>query len=213
MFIPKNYREEDFKKILAFICQNEFATLVLYDGEKPVASHLLMEAVEEDGAVAIYGHMSRGNPLWKTLDSNREALVIFQGAHTYVSATWYDHVNVPTWNYVSVHAYGKPALVTDHDEVYALLSRLVKRHENDSFYRMETLPQDFVEKEMKGVAAFKMEVERLEAAFKLSQNRNDADHQNIVIQLERRGDELSEGVASAMRANRPFFLDESTSPD
>lgn len=202
MFIPKHYREEDIKTILAFLRENEFATLVTYDGEKPVASHLLMEVVEEDGDVTIFGHMSRANPLWKLLDPNREALVIFQGPHTYISATWYNHVNVPTWNYVSVHAYGQPELVTDHDEVYALLSRLVKRHEGATEYRMERLPQDFVEKEMKGVVAFKVDVTRLEAAYKLSQNRNDEDYQNIIIELERRGDDLSAGVAEAMRQNR-----------
>ena len=202
MFIPKYYREEDAQKILAFLRENEFATLVVNDGERPVASHLLMEVVEEDGNITIFGHMSRANPMWKLLDPNREALVIFQGPHTYISATWYNHVNVPTWNYVSVHAYGRPELVTEHDEVYALLSRLVKRHEGATEYRMERLPQDFVEKEMKGVVAFKVDVTRLEAAYKLSQNRNDEDYQNIIIELERRGDDLSAGVAEAMRQNR-----------
>ena len=202
MFIPKLYREDDAQKILAFMRENEFATLVTYDGEKPVAGHLLVEVTETDGNVVIYGHMSQVNPLWKTFDPAKEALLIFQGPHTYISATWYNHVNVPTWNYVSVHAYGKPELVTDHDEVYALLSRLVKRHEGASDYRMESLPQDFVEKEMKGVAAFKLDVTRLEAAYKLSQNRNDEDYRNIVIQLEARGDELSDGVAKIMRQRR-----------
>ena len=204
MYSPKLYREEDRQKILEFIRQNEFATLVLFDGEKPVASHLLVEVVEDGERVNIYSHMSRANPLWKLFESNHEALVIFQGPHTYISATWYDHVNVPTWNYISVHAYGRPSLVTDHDEMYALLSRLVERHEADHTYRMETLPQDFVEKEMKGIAAFKVEVVRLEAAFKLSQNRNDTDYQNIIIELEKRADELSAQVAQAMRKNRPL---------
>ena len=204
MYSPKLYREEDRRKILEFIRQNEFATLVLFDGEKPVASHLLVEVVEDGERVDIYSHMSRANPLWKLFESNREVLVIFQGPHTYISATWYDHVNVPTWNYIGVHAYGRPSLVTNHDEMYALLSRLVERHEADHTYRMETLPQDFVEKEMKGIAAFKIEVTRLEAAFKLSQNRNDTDYQNIIIELEKRADELSMQVAQAMRKNRPL---------
>lgn len=204
MYSPKLYREEDRRKILEFIRQNEFATLVLFDGEKPVASHLLVEVVEDGERVNIYSHMSRANPLWKLFESDREMLVIFQGPHTYISATWYDHVNVPTWNYISVHAYGRPSLVIDHDEMYALLSRLVERHEADHTYRMETLPQDFVEKEMKGIAAFKIEVTRMEAAFKLSQNRNDTDYQNIIIELEKRADELSAQVAQAMRKNRPL---------
>jgi transcriptional regulator len=206
MYSPKLYREEDRQKILEFIRQNDFATLVLFDGEKPVASHLMLEVIEDGEQVNIYSHMSRANPLWKLFESNRAALVIFQGPHTYISATWYDHVNVPTWNYISVHAYGHPSLVTDHDEMCRLFSRLVERHESHSEYRVETLPQDFVEKEMKGIAAFKIEVARLEAAFKLSQNRNDTDHQNIVIELEKRADELSAQVAQAMRKKRKISI-------
>jgi len=202
MYIPKNYREDDFQKILAFMRGNEFAALVVNDGEKPVASHLLVEVTEEDGQIVIVSHMSHANPLWKLLDPQRETLVMFLGPHAYISATWYNHVNVPTWNYISVHAYGKPELITEHDEVYALLSRLVKRHEGATDYRMESLPQDYVEKEMKGVAAFKVNVTRLEAAYKLSQNRNDEDYRNIIIELERRGGDLSAGVAAAMRQNR-----------
>ena len=204
MYSPKYYRQEERQKILEFIRQNEFATLVLYDEGKPVASHLLVEVSEEGEQVTIYSHMSKANPLWKLFETNGEVLLIFQGPHTYISPTWYNHVNVPTWNYISMHAYGSPSLVTGHDEMYALLSRLVGRHEAYSDYRLETLPQDFVEKEMKGIVAFKVEVTRLEAAFKLSQNRDDEDHQNIIIELEKRTDKPSHQVAQAMRRNRPL---------
>src|SRR6266511_2313916 len=103
----------------------------MYDGEKPIASHLPLEISEDkhDGLI-LYGHMSRANPQWKTF-SDSEALVIFQGAHTYISPRWYNHVNVPTWNYMNVHVYGKPRLV-EGDELYALMSRLVQRHEAQS---------------------------------------------------------------------------------
>ena len=203
MYIPKLYREEDRSKILEFLRQNEFATLVTFDGEKPVASHLLVEVIEDGERTLINGHMSRANELWKTFERNPEVLLIFQGLYTYVSPTWYNHVNVPTWNYQSVHIYGKPRIISDHDELYELLSKLVKRHEGDSGYRMESLPQDFVEKEMKGVVAFQVEATRIEANFKLSQNRNDEDYQNIIVQLEKRADEMSHGVAQAMKRQRP----------
>jgi transcriptional regulator len=156
MYTPKLYREEDRAKILGFLQQNEVATLVCYDGEKPVASHLLTEVIEDGQKLFINGHMSRVNLLWKTFENNPEVLVIFQGAHTYISPTWYNHVNVPTWNYQSVHVYGKPRVITDRDDAYSLLKRLIDRHERDSHYRMETLPQDFVEKEMKGLSVFRL---------------------------------------------------------
>lgn len=204
MYIPKLYREEDRVKILEFIQQNDFATLVTYDGEKPVASHLLMGILEEDETLFVNGHMSRANPHWKTFENNPEVLVIFQGAHTYISPTWYNHVNVPTWNYQSVHVYGKPRIIIDYDEAYELLNLLIDRYESTSHYRLESLPKDFVEKEINGIVAFQIEVTRIEANYKLSQNRKDEDYANIIKQLDKRTDDLSHDVAEAMRQNRSY---------
>ena len=202
MYISKLYREENREKILEFLHQHDFATLVSYDGKRPVASHLLVEVIEEGEKLFVNGHMSRANTLWKTFENNAEVLVIFHGAHTYISPTWYNHVNVPTWNYQSVHVYGKPRIM-DHEEAYSVLKRLIDRYEKNSHYSMETLPQDFVEKEMKGIVAFEIEVERIDANYKLSQNRSDEDYQSIVTHLEERTDELSHGVAEAMKRQRP----------
>jgi transcriptional regulator len=205
MYIHKLYREENREKILEFLRQNEFATLVAFDGEKPVAGHLLMEIAEDGENLFVNGHMSKANSLWKTFEKNSEVLVIFQGPHTYISPTWYNHVNVPTWNYQSVHVYGKPRLITEHHEAYGLLKRLIDRHEADSHYRLETLPQDFVLKEMKGIVAFQIEVTRMEANYKLSQNRDEENYRSVVSHLEERKDELSQGVAEAMRQNRALI--------
>ena len=203
MYIHKLNREENREKILEFLRQNEFATLVTYDGEKPVASHLLMEIVEDEENLFVNGHMSRANSLWKTFEKNIEVLVIFQGPHTYISPTWYNHINVPTWNYQSVHVYGRPRLITEHGEAYGLLKRLIDRHEANSDYRLEGLPKDFVEQEIKGIVAFQIEVTRMEANYKLSQNRDDENYRSIVAHLEERTDDLSQGAAQAMRKNRP----------
>ena len=202
MYISKLYREEDREKILEFLRQNEFAILVAHDGEKLTASHLMMAVLEEGERLFINGHMSKANSHWKTFEKHPEVLVIFHGAHTYISPTWYNHVNVPTWNYQSIHVYGKPRLITDYDEAYSILKRLVDRYESNSHYKLETLPQDFVEKEIKGIMAFQIEVTRVEANYKLSQNRKDEDHANIITQLEERTDDLSHKVAEAMRQNR-----------
>lgn len=201
MYISKLYREEDRAKIVEFLKNNEFATLVTYDGEKPTASHLLMEVVEEGEKILVNGHMSRANPLWKTFAGNSEVLIIFQGPHTYISPTWYNHVNVPTWNYQAVHLYGHPRIV-DGEEYHAMLSRLIRRHENATNYRMESLPQDFVEKQMNGTVGFQVRVTQIEANYKLSQNRDDQDYHNIIERLNERGDEMSRQVAEAMEKQR-----------
>lgn len=202
MYISKLYREEDRAKIFEFLRQNEFATLVTHDGDKPIASHLLFEVTEEGESLFLNGHMSRANLLWKTFEMNSEVLVIFQGPHTYISPTWYNHVNVPTWNYQAVHVYGIPRIV-EGEEYHAMLSRLIARHEGNTSYRLEGLPQDFVEKQMNGTVGFQIKATRIEANYKLSQNRDDEDYHNIIGQLHRRDDEMSHGVAKAMEENRP----------
>ena len=201
MYIPKLYREEDREKILEFLKQNNFPALVTYDGEKPIATHLPVEVLEnENGSLTILGHMSRANPQWRSF-GEQEVLLIFQGAHTYISPRWYDHVNVPTWNYMMVHVYGKIRLV-EGEELHSLLSRLVKNHEEPTAYSLEALPQDFVQKEMNGVVGFAVDVTRVDSGYKLSQNRNDEDHENIIRELKGRGDENSAAVAKSMRTMR-----------
>lgn len=205
MYLPKRYKEEDRERILDFMKGNGFPALVSRDGEKLVATHLPVEIVEtEDGGVRIYGHMSRANPQWKSF-GGQEVLLIFQGAHTYVSPRWYNHVNVPTWNYMTVHVYGTPRMV-EGEELHALLSQLVKKHEVNTGYSLEGLPQDFVEKEMNGVAGFTLDVTRMDAAWKLSQNRDDESYSNIVIELEKRGDDASAEIAKEMREKRTVSL-------
>jgi transcriptional regulator len=201
MYIPKLYREEEREGILEFLRQNNFPALVTYDGERSVATHMPVEVIEdENGGLTIYSHMSRANSQWKTF-GEQEVLLIFQGAHTYISPRWYNHINVPTWNYMIVHLYGKVRVI-EGDELYSLLSRLVKNHEAHSSYRLEDLPQDFVQKEMKGVFGLAVDITRVDAGYKLSQNRNHEDHGNIIRELSGRGDENSAAVAKAMRENR-----------
>lgn len=83
-----------------------------------------------------------------------------------------------------------------------MLSRLIARHEGGTSYRMDSLPQDFVETQMNGTVGFQVEVTRIEANYKLSQNRNDEDYSNIIERLNRREDEMSHAVAEAMKQQR-----------
>lgn len=201
MYIPHLYRQEDHSRILEFLQQNNFAALVSFDGERPVATHSPVEVVETEAGLNIYGHFARANPQWKTLN-DQEVLFVFQGPHTYISPRWYNHVNVPTWNYKIIHVYARLRELQG-DDLYALLGRLVKKHEANSSYRLEGLPPDFVQKEMKAVFGFAAQVTRIDAGYKLSQNRNDEDHANIIAQLEKRTDEDSREIARSMREQRP----------
>ena len=203
MYISHYYRQEDLKKIADFIREHDFATLVLSQDGLPVASHLLMEfETTPDGIWLVNGHMARANKLWRAFDSGKEVLLIFGGPISYISPTWYKQLNVPTWNYIAVHLYGAPRIIDGGSELQDILARLIKRYETKSDYRMETLPPDFREKEMRGAVGFQVKVTRVEANFKLSQNRNDEDHANVIHQLEARGDEQSVAIANEMKKNR-----------
>lgn len=207
MYIPKLYQVTDEAVISKFIQQNSFATLVSCDQQMPVATHLPLEFVQSaNGEKFLHGHMSRANKHWHTFNSENDVLAIFSGPHTYVSARWYQQVNVPTWNYMVVHAYGKPRLITDHDELYAMLKQLVDRYEahavTDKPYKLETLPPDYVEREMRGIVGFEIKINRLEAKFKLSQNRQQQDYDNVIVELQKSDDGNALAAAQVMAENR-----------
>lgn len=193
MFIPKYYREEDRQKLLAFLKKNNFAALVTFDGEKPIATHTPVEVVETENGWTIYGHISRANGQKKTF-GDHEALLIFQGAHTYISARWYTEVDVPTWDYMIVHVYGKVREIQG-EELYAILSRLIEHQEKETSYRLEGLPQDMVQKEINGVFGFAMDVTRVDGGYKLSQGKTEEERENIVNELGKRSDEDSKIIA------------------
>ena len=207
MYLPKLYQVTDEAVISKFIQQNSFATLVSCGQQAPVATHLPLELVQNaSGEKFLNGHMARANKQWRTFENENDVLAIFSGPHAYVSARWYDHVNVPTWNYMVAHVYGKPRLVTDHDEFYAMLKELVDRYEahtvTDKPYKLETLPQDYVKKEMRAIVGFQIKINRLEAKFKLSQNRQQPDYDNVIAELQKSDDGNALAVAQAMIENR-----------
>ncbi|MCX6082754.1 MAG: FMN-binding negative transcriptional regulator [Chloroflexi bacterium] len=202
MYISGFFKEADLDKVKNFMRQNDFVTLVCWDGEVPVASHVLVSLEDENGKLFVYGHVARANSLWRNFENGKDVLLIFSGPDAYISARWYDHVNVPTWNYIAVHAYGKPSLIHDDVELHGILARLVASHEPGTGYSLDGLPSEFVNKQMQAVIGFKVELTRLEASFKLSQNRNDDDYANVISELEKRTDQNSRQVASAMREQR-----------
>lgn len=213
MYIPKYYRVPDPKIIADFLRQNNFATLVSCENGLPVATHLPLEFVQaENGEQFLHGHVARANAQWRNFNSNESVLAIFSGAHSYVSARWYNHLNVPTWNYMAVHVYGKPRIIEDFEELYAMLKRLVDKHEAaanpQNPYTMEGVPEEFLRKEMKGLVGFEVKIERTEAKFKLSQNRNAEDFANVIAELRKSQSANAQEVAQAMARIQPLLFAE-----
>ena len=196
MYTPayaKNENEEDLKD---FIRKNGFGIVVSTVDGKLWATHIPLILVGDK----LQGHISRGNKQWRALPQNEEVMVIFQGSHTYVSSSWYDHENVPSWNYVAVHVYGK-AHMQSEEELIESLTKLTNKYEKDSVHpvSVDTMSEKFLHTELRGTIGFEITIERMEASYKLSQNRDEKNHTQIISELEKRGDENSVSVANEMR--------------
>ena len=201
MYIPTRFLETDRETILSFVEQNSFAALISYDGEKPIATHLpLLVEKSENGNVYLVGHIARANRQWKTFAQADEVLAVFAGAHAYISPRWYDapEQNVPTWNYQSVHAYGKPEIVKEKSTLIEMLGRLIERFEPDTGYSLEAVAPEAANNLVRGIVGFRIAVSRFEAAFKLSQHRPEF-HHGVINGLTENGDENSLTIAAAMR--------------
>lgn len=202
MYIPSPFRIDDAGKLAAFIQRHSFATLITHDGTAPFASHLPMLFRPDAGSYgSLISHMARANPQWQHFASGKEALVIFQGPHSYISPSWYQTAPaVPTWNYAVVHAYGIPAVFEDHERVVGLLRDTVAVYEStlDKPWSGE-LPEEYRDKLVRGIVAFEIPLTRIEGKFKLGQNRDAADIQGVFDALSRSDDEDSRAVAQLMR--------------
>ncbi len=201
MYIPKQYQETDPAVIAEFIKRNDFATVISVVDGLPVATHIPLELVEQDGQQFLWGHFARANKHWQSFDGTQPILVIFAGAHSYISPRWYTQPQVPTWNYMVVHVYGKPRLIHDGPELYSIVHRLTNLYEAHAAtppYTLEGLPPELVEKQLKGIVGFEIAVERIEAKFKMSQNRDAESYAHVIEALHATGDDVKQAVATEM---------------
>lgn len=200
MYIPKYYQVTDIDEIKEFVQKNSFGTIISTKKGKPIATHLPLQLTKQGDDFYITGHMAYGNPQWRTLETNENCLVIFQGAHTYISSSWYEHENVPTWNYQAVHIYGTASILNEEElqqDLTMLLQKYEKHREHPVLW--ETLSPELLEKELKGIVGFKVKAEEIQASYKLSQNRNEQDYQNIIAKLYKEDNPLAHQVADAMK--------------
>lgn len=150
-------------------------------------------------------HISRGNIQWKHFSAEKEVMVAFLGPNAYVSSSWYNHENVPTWNYIAVHVYGHLRII-EGDELKASLKELMDRYEADSVnpVTMEKMTPSYLEREIRGIVAFEITISQIEAAFKLSQNRDKEDYENIITELNKKEESNAREVAKEMKNRCPY---------
>jgi transcriptional regulator len=213
VYVPPAFREERREVLHDLIRQHAFGTLVsALDGEL-FATHLpfLLDAGRGEHGTLL-GHMARANPHWRafavdatgaTGATGTDALVVFQGPHAYVSPSWYaTELAVPTWNYVAVHAAGRPRLLEDEAALRALLEQTTREYEAPAErpWDLQRLPEELTAALVRNVVGFEIPIRRLEGKWKLNQNRSVADRRGVVAALRRQGDPLGAGVAALMAA-------------
>ena len=205
MYIPRRYEEKDKDKIYAFIRENSFGILVSVKDGIPAGTHIpLLLEKDVDGRDVLMGHISRGNEQKYALTDGAKVMVIFHGPHAYISPRWYTQMTVPTWNYIAVHVYGTVKIV-EGDELHGALRRLMDHYEHPmpQPVKMEEIPDKTYHENFRGIVGFKIFIDEMQAAYKLSQNRDETSYHQVIDELEK-GEDVARGVAEEMKKKTNF---------
>ncbi|MDT8999129.1 FMN-binding negative transcriptional regulator [Paucibacter sp. APW11] len=197
MYTPRHFRVDDFALARQLIQERPLALLLGPDAEGQIQlSHLPLTLIEAaDGALALEGHMARGNPQWRWLSAQPAVQAVFTGPDGYVSPRHYDsELNVPTWNFLAVQVRGRIELLEDEAATEAVLKRLIADHEPGYAAHWDRLPQDFQQQLLRAIVGFRIRVEHWECKAKLSQNRAAGERASLLAELDQqtgRGQELA----------------------
>lgn len=205
MYNVPHFKTANQDEVIAFMKQHPFIILCGNDAEgKPVATHIPALLEERNGKLFLLAHVMRKQGHTKAFQANPNVLAIFSGAHTYVSAGWYENKQVAsTWNYQAVHAKGVLKFL-DEQGLHSLLTRLTDYFENDqhSPAAVHNMEEAYVSNMMKAIVAFEIEVTAVEHVFKLSQNRDAKSYENIIEHLNEK-DADSKTIAAEMQKRKP----------
>lgn len=207
MYLPQHFAESRTEELHRLIHEHPLGTLVTHTARGLDANHIPFELEAGRGACGtLQAHIARANPLWTEVADGAEVMVVFRGAHGYISPNWYPskhetHRHVPTWNYEVVHAHGRLRVIDDKKFVRALVARLTRRHEGTQPrpWRMGDAPRDYLEQMLEMIVGLEVEVTRLEGKRKLGQNREARDREGAVQALQDSG---QAELASAMARTR-----------
>lgn len=201
MYIPHHFSHHNRKEQLQFITAHPFGLLLCNDADTPAATHLPFTVEEKGDQLLLHSHLSAGNPQAVLLKAGSRVKVVFGGPHAYISPELYDHArNVPTWNYVSVHASGLCNVLDDAQASALLLERTVEYFEPAWQEKFRNLDPAYFSGLLKGIVAFTVEVDLLEAKFKLSQNKTHSEKQRIIEHLLQADDAAARELGETMKS-------------
>ncbi len=202
MYIPKFNLMTDKAEAVAFMKRFGFATIVTAKNDLPVATHLPFLVIENDENIVLISHFAKANEQWKDIEHNNSALVIFSEPHAYISPKHYEkELNVPTWNYISVHAYGKATLITETESVIQILESTIDNYETSYKQQWNRLPDEYKLGMIKGIVAFEIVVTDLQGKKKLSQNKTKNEQEKIINALSQSDDTDEKLIADYMKNN------------
>ncbi len=198
MYIPPTNIMDDPSEIVQFIERFSFGTIITAKNHLPVATHLPFLFSKSGDSLMLTSHFARANDHWKDVEGC-PVLVIFSEPHAYISPSHYDKVlNVPTWNYISVHCYGTGNIISESDNVITILERTINQYESNYKTQWDGLPKDYKTGMAKGIVAFEILVTDIQAKKKLSQNKNDNEQQRIIKSLSQSPNENDRLIAEYM---------------
>jgi transcriptional regulator len=203
MYQPPHFREDRLEVQHALIRAHPLGLLISGGPGGLMANpvpFLLLPELSERGT--IHCHVSRANPHWRELETVDECLIVFQGPQEYITPSWYETKRatgkvVPTWNYATVHAWGKPRVIHDTDWLRANVEGLTRAHEGTRAapWAVADAPPEFVAAQLRGIVGIEIPIARIEGKWKVSQNRTEQDRVGVVAGLQQQG-EPSAAMAS-----------------
>lgn len=206
MYVPRHFRAPYDEAVREMLAATTFAPVVSAPADGPVASHLPLLYDRANGGLGRFRvHLARANPHWRVLEAGAETLVICLGPHGYISPAWYRERNVPTWDYIAVHAYCEPAIMRDRGQLAELLDELMRIHEvrAGTGMRYADYPAEFLAGQLEAIVGVELTIRRVEASFKLSQNRSAADRVAVCTALRAAGEAVPNALAAAIERFAP----------
>jgi transcriptional regulator len=211
MYVPAHFNESDTAVLNALITQHPFGTLVTHGKSGLDANHIPFELLAGEGeSGTLHAHVARANPILQDVADGDEVLVIFQAGDAYISPTWYPskhehHKQVPTWNYMVVHAHGRIRLRDDEKFVRGVVARLTRTHEANEAtpWKMGDAPSDYLETMLKAIVGIEIPITRLVGKRKLGQNKEVRDIRGAGETLSARGNLEIGDAMLACAAQKP----------
>jgi transcriptional regulator len=201
VYIPEHFRVCDHADALAFMRGNPFAILISSTDDGPFATHLPLFLRATGDQLTIRGHVAKANPHWRYLEQQPRCLTVFHGPHSYISPSLYaTRESVPTWNYGAVHVYGNARVFSTPEALLEVLHELMGTFDPAYAAQWAGLSQSYRERMLNHIVGFEITTTRIEAKFKLGQNRTREEQTNMIASLEKAEDTAVSGVARLMQA-------------